>query len=357
MLTAAVLAALLFWLSCSSDKSATAPSPSLPATFVPASPLDIALTFVSFNMDVGFEPESMVTQNLTDPWVVFTQGKSLYSQLIASRPRERMRALADSLSRLKPDVVCLQEVLYLENRIDSQSFDFLNLLLAGIDLNGGPAYGVVRQTLNPLTIRVAVTDSLGRDSVDIFFEEGNAILYKTGTLSLQAADSITYNFGIKDLKYLDNTTISIRRGALYAALATGNSTVIKVFNTHFEVEGIPFTGMSQAIELDDNFSRRWGLGAEAVVLLGDYNDPPSGARVQLFVGENFTDTYHGGDLTCCYSPTDIAKTPDRRIDYCLARGIVKIDTAGVWLNGTFRADGSDCRLSDHAASLTRLTFH
>ncbi|MFH0919084.1 MAG: endonuclease/exonuclease/phosphatase family protein [Fibrobacterota bacterium] len=347
------LCALLL-LSCSSKKTSVSPEPLGPA-FVPASPLDTTLSFVTFNMAVGFDAERMLTQDLSKPRTVLTEGRTLDSQFLASLPAERVRALADSINTSRPDVVGLQEVLYLINRQNSQSVDFLALLLHALDSLGAPVYGVVRQVMNPLPVKVTVDDAQGRDSIDIYFQEGNAILYKQATLTLAAADSTVYFVGIRNLPYLSGT-FEILRGAVYARFRTARNTFLNVFNTHLEVESLALVGFPQVSFLMD-YIRAKQLSAEAVVLMGDMNDPPDGGRIAAILNGNFTDTYTGPARTCCYEIPDPAILPTRRIDYIFTRGIVAAPSSGVGLNGTFRPYSADFRLSDHAGVAAQVTFH
>jgi endonuclease/exonuclease/phosphatase family metal-dependent hydrolase len=118
-----------------------------------------ALTFATFNMAVGFPVIDLVFQDLRDSAKVITTGKSLYKQFQNSMPRHRVLALADSICRLSPDVIGLQEVLYMNNNYDSLEYDYLAELMDAIDSLGGPSYAVVKQVMNPIHLDVSlVTD-------------------------------------------------------------------------------------------------------------------------------------------------------------------------------------------------------
>lgn len=343
----------LCWLSCSDD-APVKPGPTGSA-YVPTSPLDTTLSFLSFNMAVGFDAERMISATLTSPRTVVTEGRELYRELLASRPRERMKVLADSVARLAPDVVGLQEVLYLHNRLDADTVDFLSLFLSALDSLHGPAYSTVRQIMNPLTIRVAVADSLGNDSVDLYFYEGNAILYKTGVLSLQYQNSLRFYRGIT-VAYLAST-ISILRGAVLARLMTSRGTTVDVYNTHLEIDGLPIdVGSGQAIELME-FINGESADLSAAIAMGDFNDSPGSERIKKLNAERFADTYSAAAPTCCYEILDAGIQAVRKLDYILAKNIVRVAGAGNRLEGTFRWDTLDVRLSDHAAVSAAVTFH
>jgi endonuclease/exonuclease/phosphatase family metal-dependent hydrolase len=347
------LAAFL-WFSCSKEAPVQPESPV--STFLPPSALDTTITLVSFNMAVGFDAEAMLAKDLSNPRIVLDQGKALYAGFLDSRPRQRILALADSLVRIAPDVIGLQEVLYLVNRQDSQTYDFLPSLLAAMDSLGGPSYAAVRQVLNPIPITVKVSDGVGQDSLDIYFHEGNALLYKTASLSLVSSDSLKFFLGIRNQPYL-SSTLSILRGAVLAKLRTSRGTLLNVINTHLEVDAVPGIGSGQAEELQI-YVRNLSLSREAVAVLGDFNGPPDGRRVAMFLSENFADTYSGlPGSTCCYEIADPAVAASRRIDFILARSIVKIETAWIGLDGTFTADSGAYRISDHAGVFAGLTFH
>ena len=346
---------VVLWLSCSKDKPVK-PDP-IGNTFLPSSSNDISLNFVTFNMAVGFDAEQMLTKDLSNPKVVLTEGRYLYDQIKQSKPRERVRSLADSLAHTVPDIICLQEVLYLVNHQNSDTVDFMKILLSRLDSLGGPHYTMIHQIINPLTIKVTVTDTTKPDSIDIFFNEGNVILYKNDVLTLEAADSLSYFFGIRNLKYLNSSYISILRGAVYAKFKTDSGTLVNVFNTHLEVESVPLLGMNQAYELRDYISSK-SLDKEAVVVMGDFNDQPEGKSVKVIKDQNFIDTYDNkAGFTCCFEFSDVSIQPTQRIDYILAKSIVSINYAFIGLNETFRSDNTDYRISDHAGVFAGLTFH
>jgi endonuclease/exonuclease/phosphatase family metal-dependent hydrolase len=206
-----------------------------------------------------------------------------------------------------------------------------------------------------VSINLAVTGSTGRDSVNMYFYEGNAILYKNTLLTPVVSDSIKYFAGLKNFRYL-GSLLSILRGSEYVKFRTVRNTLLNVFNTHLEVDAIPSVGSGQSLEFRD-YIRSKSLGNEAVAVLGDFNDSPTGARVAALLNDNFMDAYNGPAPTCCYDLADTTVAPIRRIDYVLARGIVKVDTADVILRGVFSADTSANRISDHAGVTASLTFH
>jgi endonuclease/exonuclease/phosphatase family metal-dependent hydrolase len=334
----------LFLYSCSNEKPTKQELPASDTLLAP-SEFDTTLTFITINMAVGFDAERMLTKDMISSQIVLEEGQFLYDQLKQSKPEERMTALADSIALADPDIVALQEVLYLENRQNGDVVDFLKLLLDRLDTLGISNYTAITHTMNPLDIIVNVTSPIP-DSVDIFFREGNAILYKSNVLSLKNVDSLTYFFGIRNIKFL-TTTISILRGAQYAKFLTTKGTVLNVFNTHLEVESVPLLGMNQTYELRD-YIRSKGIDNGAVIAMGDFNDIPTGNSVRVIKNEGFLDTYSSSvGVTCCYDLIDTTINATRRIDYIFARNIVQINNATI----------ANYKVSDHAVVLAQLTFH
>lgn len=349
-----IVGLLLF--SCSKEENPVKSDEPRGQAFVAPAAQDTSLSFFSFNMAVGFSAESLILSNLRSPRTVLVEGRALYDELLASRPRERMRVLADSVARLSPDIIGFQEVLYLENRHEGVTLDFLNLFLAALDSLNGPDYAVLRQVMNPIPIKVTVADSDLVDSVDIYFHEGNAILYKSPLLSPTATASMVFFNGIKELPYL-TSTLSILRGALYARLATRRNTFIDVYNTHLEVGGLFLDiGYPQAVELVEYINGK-SSGDPAIVAMGDFNDAPGGRRLGKFLEARFADSYAGNQPTCCYEFTDPAAQASRRLDYILVKNVVDTSIGAVRLTGTFRTDSVECRISDHAAASAVVTFH
>ncbi|MBL8028794.1 MAG: endonuclease/exonuclease/phosphatase family protein [Fibrobacteres bacterium] len=337
--------------SCSDNKPTQEETPA--SQFLPPSALDTTLSLITINMAVGFDAERMITKDLTKPQLVLEEGLYLYNQLKESMPNQRIKVLSDSIKGTMPDIVALQEVLLLINRHNSDTIDFINTLMKELSTD----YAVITQVMNPLDIKVNTSDSIS-DSVNIYFHEGNAIIYKKSALSLITVDSLTYFFGIRNIKYL-NTTISILRGAQYAKFSSTKGTFINVFNTHLEVESVPLLGMNQAFQLNDYINYKVS-NHEAVVIMGDLNNTANSSTLRVFKNGNFFDTHSDPrELSCCYDIVNIDVPATRRLDYVLARYIVNVNNATVRFYKPFTniTNGLQYRISDHAAVSADLSFH
>lgn len=350
--------AIASWLlvSCSKE-SAVQPVSADPVGqgYVDPEASDTTRSFLSFNMAIGFDVAALLSKNLASRSVVLAQGKALQAEFHASRPLERIAAVADSIHTLGPDVVGLQEVLHMRDLQTGEDTDFLALLLERLNALGGPSYTVLPQSLNPISLSVTVDSGLVHDSLDLLFNEGNAILYRAG-LVLRQADSLVFFAGLRNIRYLD-TTISVLRGAQYARLGADGRPDLHIFNTHLEVDAIPLLGSVQANELIP-FVREHASNTEPIIVLGDFNNPPLGPIPAKMREVGFIDTYgeasSDAGLTCCFSLTDPTVAATRRIDYVFATNVVNVAASRIALSGEFA--GSPSRISDHAGVLTVLSL-
>jgi len=343
-------------VSCSND-SPVEPVASGPVGlgYVGSSATDTSRTFLTFNMAIGFDVAVLLSQDLTIPETVLVRGKALQAEFHASRPQERVAAIADSIHELSPDVVGLQEVLHMKDLQTGEDIDFLALLLSRLNTLGWPQYAALGHSLNPISLKVTVNNASRHDSLDLTFHEGNAILYRAN-LVLRQADSVVFFSGLRNIRYLD-TTISVLRAAQYARLGSNDRPDLHVFNTHLEVDAIPVIGTAQANELIP-FLRDNAVSGEPVVLLGDFNNPPTGPIPAKILEVGFLDTYSEAQsdagFTCCFNMADPLVMPTRRIDYIFATNVVTVATSRLALTGAF--NGAPARVSDHAGVLSVLTM-
>jgi len=343
---------IFLFLSCSTS--------SRNSLTLPITSQDTTLSFLTLNMDVGFEAGNLLTVNLLDSQTVFTQGKLLYQQFLASHALERLQVLADSIVRTAPDVVCLQEVLFFRNLDNAEIVDFVSVLLHDIDSLGGPAYSNLRQHHNAISLRVK--NSVHTDSLNILASEGNAILFKNAALTLLSADSLNYIAEIPPLPLL-GALITPQRGVIFARFKTDKQTIINLFTTHLEdgSSALDVIGDAQAVELA-SFINSKGGSSETQFLAGDFNQTPGGARVTVIKTLGFLDLYdavnHSDAETCCYNVADTTVPLTEKIDYIFGKNFVSVQSAKVRLNGSFTIPGvGGFRVSDHAGVGASVTFH
>jgi endonuclease/exonuclease/phosphatase family metal-dependent hydrolase len=346
-----VFAALCLYCAKENPVKTAGPSP-----FVSASGKDTALSFLTFNMAIGMEVEKILLKDLKDSVTVLQEGKNLYTQYKESVSPQRVQAVADSIALLSPDVIALQEVLFLKNNYAADSMDFAADFLKELNLKSNTPYVILKQVLNPIHLLLAVKNDTLNDSLDLFFQEGNALLYKNN-LTLLQSDTIVFFAGLINLPYL-KTTLDIRRGAQYARLSTPGQAMISVFNTHLEV--LSFINQTQASELLTFVKEKTDTGS-ATVLLGDYNNAPGTSVVTNIISNRFADTYAeiktDSACTCCYDITDIQTQLSRRIDYVFAKNIVRVQEVVIPLTGYFSYNGLYYRFSDHTGVMATLVFH
>jgi endonuclease/exonuclease/phosphatase family metal-dependent hydrolase len=324
-------------------------------------------------------------------------------KVAATRPAERIRALADEIADRRPDVVGLQE-----------AFAFGCLPYPGVP----PVAGM---GCDDASIKAAFTDHLqgmqaalhgayvvaGRvTNLNIaaipFFVNGmpallsvadrDAILVRAG-LRANAVDFVPTGARTKPSDQGCNYvtapaplrtpagTIAIERGFL-AVDVTVQGHAYRVFNTHLEerllAPSLPDTRLlqvGQAYELLTTALGTWD-GVKRVVVLGDFNSapgdtiagpPPAPTPYQLFHGSGFTDAWtmrghRDPGLSCCQAADLLNRESElyERVDLIFSLTpprVVDAELIGDRIGDKTRPPGhGGLWPSDHAALAATLTF-
>jgi hypothetical protein len=294
-----------------------------------------------------------------------------YSNLIATRPNERLAAIAHAISTNKVDVVGLHEAAIWRTGASSLSgpptpaenvqFDFLQMLLDEMGKLGQDYVAVAVlpgldvQLPSTLGFDVRLTD---RDAIIVrqsLFEDGYQVI------NLQEQDYLSQK--IYTVALLNGAQVVERSGWASVDLARGKSTV-RLVTTHlaFDPSFNPATAMAQASELLATAGRS-GL---PTVLLGDFNTnansatDPTFPTYQTILNGGFKDAWNvargnAAGLTCCQDE-NLANPLSKlsvRYDLIFVKGATVLDAQVVGDQVTDKT-GSGLWPSDHAGVIATL---
>lgn len=242
----------------------------------------------------------------------------------ATRPPERMAAIADEIIEAGADVVGLQEVTtWTTFAYDPQTrtasnptvaYDFLDLLLDALAARGAGYHEVTGATAHnfsspPIPVLASPTATfptravqLADRDVVIARDDVTASNARTGTYQ----NVVSFPFG--------DTTLPVARGWGSADVRVGRST-FRFVNSHLEAFGIPGVDAEQVrvAQVGELLAAQDSIAASTghlpIVYVGDYNSPaPTGAAYSALLAGVGTDAWtrtHRRDpgYTCCLGAT------------------------------------------------------
>ena len=332
----ALMLAQLALTACSDSKaSPTAAKTSTKANVGQQPPATSArtdsLTIATLNMCVGWQAEDLVVQKLSDSNVVYKAMADLYVQYKQSLPSIRMMIQAEMIMQHPADVVALQETQTMFAG-DTESFSFVDTLLADLKAIGGPTdWTVVRQTLNQITLNVP--DSAG-DRMKLNFWEGNVFLVRSKLAVLDSTTAI-YNEAV-NLSILSQP-VGSHRGYTQIRVQTPGGAIWQLFTTHLEVNLLSAYNLEQGQELNAAAWNAWqSLDSGTQVVLGDMNSKPGTGGVSALTGKTSglvdlgkltwsSSADSAASFSCCIGDLqNSALNYDQRIDYILSRNFLKL---------------------------------
>lgn len=347
------------------DVNATSDSAALPDTVMLA----------DYNLSIGYEVESLIASDLTNDTVAWTQANRILDQYIASRPLERMRAVAEAVARQCPDLVGLQETENLRvtsGRSDVPTVPFVDSLLSWLAAHPGTCtrrYAVLRSPLNVTSRTLSRSDRPELAPLGLHFEEGNAILYDASEWSVTDSSTTMFSDLLRTelLGQLMSSERAVQYGRFVHRRGGGRSFVYQVWNTHLEV--LSSVRKNQAAEMQTIMSRKFDWASyPGQIAFGDFNDSAGSTTLGNLTGRGWKDAWSldplaGIGLTCCASSgwLDRVTSPtggkSRRIDYILAQGADTALGTGIALDSfVTTSTGDSVFASDHAMVLARLRF-
>ena len=300
-----------------------------------------------------------------------------WSAVQATRPEERMGAIADEIVAADAAVVGLQEVTtWTTFAYNPQTgavsnptvaYDFLDLLLDALEARGADYREVAGATAHnfsspPIPVLAGApfpTRAVRLADRDVVIARGDVAVSNARTGTYQ--NIVSFPFG--------GSVLPVARGWGSADVRVGKAT-FRFVNSHLEAFGIPGVDAEQVrvAQVGELLAAQSAIATQTgdlpIVYVGDYNsrapDAPAYSRLLAGVGADAWVRNHPGDVgnTCCLGAT--LTDPDNpltsRIDLVLFSHDVKAPRA--WIVGDDPADMTASGLwpSDHAGVLARLVF-
>lgn len=310
-----------------------------------------------------------------NPTAILTAATQTWNAVQATRPEERMAAVADEIVAADPAVVGLQEVTeWTTFAYNPQTqtvsnpvvaYDFLDLLLDALAARGADYREVAGATAHNFTSPpIPVLTGTGLRAVRL--ADRDVILARADVETANARTGTYQN--IIGFPYA-GSTLPVARG--------WGSTDVRVerarfrfVNSHLEAFGIPGIDGEQVryAQVGELLAAQAAVtaqsGALPMVYVGDYNsaapDAPAYSRLLAGVGVDAWVRDHPDDrgLTCCFDDavSDPADPLTSRIDLVLVSRDVKAPRAAVVGDDPADLTPSGLWPSDHAGVVARLVF-
>jgi endonuclease/exonuclease/phosphatase family metal-dependent hydrolase len=334
-------------------------------------------------------PITVFTQNLylgaaLDPVLAATPAQlpqavaQAFAQVQATNFAERAERLADEIAATRPDLIGLQEVALYRRQSPGDAIsggttpattvvlDFLHVLRDSLAARGLGYDAVATRTGLDLEAPMSTgTGPSGPTYDDLRFTDRDVILASGAVTTSQprAADYVA-----KASFTTGGVTIYIPRGWTSVETAVG-TTVIRVVDTHLEIEAAAPFQEAQAQELIDLLTPE----THPVLLIGDINSAANVLTTQsygMLMAAGFHDAWAqryptDSGLTCCQASDllNATSTLDQRVDFVFwrntsnARSGTVVGVTRVDVIGANQADRTTSGLwpSDHAGVVGTLT--
>lgn len=295
----------------------------------------------------------------------------------ATRPEERMGAIADEIVAADADAVGLQEVttwttyaynpLTRETSNPTVAYDFLDLLLDALEERGADYREVAGATAHnfsspPIPYLASPTATLPTRAVKL--EDRDVIIVRDDVAATNARTGTYQN--IISFPF-NGSLLPVARGWGSADLTVGKAT-FRFVNSHLEAFGIPGLDGEQVrvAQVGELLAAQALIATQAgdlpIVYVGDYNsrapDAPAYTRLLAGVGADAWPRMNPGDpgYTCCLGATltDPANPLTSRIDLVLHSRDIKAARAHIVGDDPADMTASGLWPSDHAGVVARL---
>ena len=317
---------------------------------------------------------ALATGNST---AIVTAATQTWGAVQATRPAERMAAIADEIVAADPAAVGLQEVTeWTTYAYDPATravsnpvvaYDFLQLLLDALEARGAGYHEVVGATSHnfsspPIPVLTSATATAPTQAVRL--ADRDVILVRDDVRA-DHAHTGTYS-RIVSFPYA-GSTLPVPRGWGSADLRVGKAT-LRFVNSHLEAFAIPGVDAEEVrvAQVGELLDAQAAIAAEhgslPVVYVGDYNseapDAPAYARLLAGVGVDSWPRTHPHDpgYTCCLGAT--LTDPDNpltsRIDLVLHSPDIKAARATIVGDDPADMTVSGLWPSDHAGVVARV---
>ena len=297
---------------------------------------DPSVRVMTRNLYVGADIFAVV--NVPSPNLIPIVVAEKYALIVQNDFAERAKALAMEIGEKNPDLIGCQEVVLLTRLrpaddpqappVPVEQYDYLNLLLDALQ-TCGLEYEVAAVGLNAnVTLPMLLGfDAAGNVLLDyVNYLDRDVILAKKGIVTKNAE---THRF-IKNFNVVFPGTppVVFQRGFV-AVDATVRGKTYRFVNAHVEIEGLkaPDGTVAQQAQVAELLQE---LAHEAlpVLLVGDFNLPPSDPDYKAIVSAGFADLWrlrtngwHKKGSTCCQDEDLLNEESalTERIDYIFAR--------------------------------------
>jgi endonuclease/exonuclease/phosphatase family metal-dependent hydrolase len=368
---AAATAALTLTAVLAPSGAATAGSSSPPGASKAAKP---ARTFdvMSRNLYLGADLTPVIAALASgDEQQIVTAATQTWAAVQATKPEERMAAIADEIVENRPAVVGLQEVTrwttfdsFPTTDAGTVRYDFLDLLLKALADRGMVYHEVAGAT----------AENFASPPVPIMTSTGlGAVTQLDRDVILRRDDVKTWN--AHTAPYDNLLPLPLPTGTLPVVRGWGSTDVrtklatFRFVNTHLEafgLPGFPAEGL-RVLQVQELLAAQAGIAATSgplpSVYVGDYNSQaPSAPAYSLLVGsvgaDAWTETNPGSPgYTCCFDDavSDPTATLSSRIDLVVHSGGIKANSAEVIGDEAADLTPSGLWPSDHAGVVANLT--
>jgi len=286
------------------------------------------------NLYVGADIFAVV--NVPSPELIPIVVAEKYAMIVQNDFAERAKALAMEIGEKNPDLIGCQEVVLLTRMRpakDSQAletveqYDFLVLLLDALQ-TCGLDYEVAAVGLNA-NVMLPMLQGIDAGIVHLDYVnylDRDVILVKKGiTVKHAATHGFSTNFNVV---FSETQSVVFQRGFV-AVDATVRGKTYRFVNAHVEIEGLkaPDGTVAQQAQVAELLQK---LAHEAlpVLLVGDFNLPPSDPDYKAIVSAGFADLWrlrtngwHKKGSTCCQDEDLLNEESalTERIDYIFTR--------------------------------------
>lgn len=304
-----------------------------------------------------------------DPLAVPKAASETWADVQATKPEERMAAIADEIAEARPAVVGLQEVstwtTYSATGVPTVQYDFLELLLKAL-----ADRGVVYQEVEGATSEnffsgpIPLLPTSGAAAVSL--ADRDVIIKRAGVKTWNAHNDIFTSILGPDL--VSAIPIDVPRGWGSVDVRTKLAT-FRFVNSHLEAGFVGFDAEPlRVLQVRELLAAQAAIAAETrdlpIVYVGDYNSrAPSAPAYQLLVTSVGSDAWLDTNPsdpgnTCCFDA--LVKNPDAdlysRIDLIVIDEDVKAKRAYIVGEELSDMTASGLWPSDHAGVVARLVI-
>lgn len=322
---------------------------------------DNAVSVMTQNLFMGTDfPELIAARSFDE----FIQAVTVtYRNVLATRPTERMAAVAKEIAKLKPDLVGLQEAAVIRTGPST----FPATVAAHVEIDMLHSLLSTLKKLKTPYLPVAVLHGLdaqapGIEGFDVRFTVQDVLLVRAGRLKkdFKLSDVVVKSYQTQLI--VDTVVGPVTNVAGYvSAVVSYKNRKFRFVSTHLAVP--LFTGVSVPLAQANELIGFVSDSSQIVptILVGDFNssanDPsdPTFSTYSNLLGAGFTDAWlaiHPDEpgYTCCQDPglKNVNSLMNYRIDLILDRGVEAIDAKLVGNKSSDRIPKLNVWPSDHA---------